>query len=73
MTLLITINKNHVCNVTFINVTSKVFISIVIVSKTVLKIENTQGLHCRIKLFDLFRPGSLTDGKDSVRLTSSTN
>jgi hypothetical protein len=34
LTLLITVNKKHKCNVTFISVTSKVFISIVIMSFT---------------------------------------
>ncbi len=33
MALVITVNKKHTCNVTFINVISKVFISIDVVSK----------------------------------------
>jgi hypothetical protein len=32
MTLLITVNKTHICNVTFINVTGKVVISKVFIS-----------------------------------------
>ncbi len=37
ITLLITVNKKHTCNVTFVNVISKFFISIVVVSRSINK------------------------------------
>jgi hypothetical protein len=51
MTLLITVNKNHVCNVICLNVISKVFISKVFISKVFPDIPRIKEVNSKIFMF----------------------